>query len=245
MQKYILLAMVGTGLAAPALAQDDWRAESIAALPDSGEMHLQMLVEGEPDGFMRLGWQRDEDAGLIRFYDRTMWASRQIYETVEGSIDDRTAAPVDIDITFFQQTGILDVEASEQGGVMVGSRRFTRPGADDQSAPIETPVTDGMIMRGAAFFLSQTLPLEIGDSVTFDWFAPLGGSAATVTLTLADGGTIETLSGTHDTIRIEVRGGSPDNDIYVTANDGVREVVRIDVLGQPMRFEAIPAETSE
>ncbi len=204
-----------------------------------------MLVEDEPDGFMRLGWQRDEESGLIRFYDRTMWASRQIYETLEASVDGSTAAPVDINITFFQETAILTVEAREQDGVMVGSRIFTRPGADDQSASIETPVTESMVMRGAVFFLAPTLPLEIGDSITFDWFAPLWGSAATVTLTAADGGTIQTLGGTHEPIRIEVRGGSTDNDIYVSANDGVREVVRIDVLGQPMRFEAVPAVAGE
>ncbi|WP_421788439.1 hypothetical protein [Hyphobacterium sp.] len=245
MRNYILSAWAAALIASPALARDDWRAAAAAALPDSGEMHLQMLVDGEADGFMRLGWQRDEDAGLIHFYDRTMWGSQEIFETVEGSVNSETLAPVDIDITFFQQNAILTVNAAARNGVITGGRTFMRPYAGEQSAPIDIAVTDSLIMRGAAFFVSQTLPLSVGESVSFDWFAPLAGIAESVTLTVADGGTIETLSGSHDTIRIEVRGSSTENDIYVTANDGVRQVVRIDVLGQPLRFEAIPAPAGE
>jgi hypothetical protein len=245
MRKIILTANLLIGLASPGLAQEDWRAAAAAALPDSGEMHLQMLVEGEADGFMRLGWQRDEAAGLIRFYDRTLWGSQEIFETLEGAVDIETLAPVEIDIRFFQQNAILTVAAQTEEGIITGERTFARPYADVQARPIDIPLTDSMIMRGAAFLAAQTMPLAVGESVSFDWFAPLGGIAESVTLTAFDGGMIETLSGEHDTIRIEVRGGGTENDIYVTAHDGVRQVVRIDVLGQPMRFEAIPAPEEE
>lgn len=240
--KTILTALLpAIAVAGAAAARDDWRAEAVAALPQTGEMHLQLINNDEADGFMRLGWLRDDENGIIRFYDRSMLASQEIYETMAGSIHADTLAPIDVAVRFHQQSAILSVEAAEQDGVMVGRRTFTQPLAGQQSAEINTPVTDGMVMRAAVFFLSQTLPLEPGDSIGFDWFSSLAGAAGTVTITAFEGGAVDTIAGRFDTLRLELRGASPENDIYVTGNDGLRQVVRIDVIGQPMRFEAYPA----
>ena len=57
------------------------------------------------------------------------------------------------------------------------------------------------------------------------------------------GGTISTPAGDFDTIRYEIRGGSPDNDVYVTRGEN-RRVVRIDVVGQDMQFLAVPRPAS-
>ncbi len=242
MKSFLASAFAALGIAATASAQDDWRTEAVAALPQVGEMHLQLINNEAADGFMRLGWARDDENGMIQFYDRTMLASEEIYETMGGSIHADTLAPIDVAIRFHQQSAILSVEASDQDGVMVGGRTLTRPFAGQQSAEINTPITDGMVMRTAMFFLAQTLPLEAGDSIGFDWFSSLAGSPGTVTITAFEGGRIDTIGGSFDTLRLELRGGTPENDIYVTNNDGLRQVVRIDVIGQPMRFEAFPAE---
>ncbi|MEE2526919.1 hypothetical protein V0U79_11100 [Hyphobacterium sp. HN65] len=240
------LALLATAvLSAPSLAQEDWRREAAAALPETGELHLQLLYEDEADGFMRLGWQRDDEGGVLRYYDRTMWASPEIYETMGASVDLETLAPIDVAIRFHQQSAILSVEAVAQDGVMTGGRSIIQPFVGEQAAPINVPVTEGMVMREAVFLLAQTLPLEAGDSISFDWFASMAGTAASVTITAVDGGRIDTLSGRHDTIRLELRGSVPENDIYVTDTDGVRQVVRIDVLGQPMRFEALPVPAED
>lgn len=240
--KTILTSLIpAIAIAGAATARDDWRAEVVAALPQSGEMHLQLINNDEADGFMRLGWVRDDDGGVIRFYDRSMLASQELYETMSGSFHADTLAPIEVAVRFHQQSAILSVEAAERDGVMVGTRTFTQPLAGRQSAEINTPVTDGMVMRAAVFFLSQTLPLEAGDSIGFDWFSSLAGAPGTVTITAFEGGEIDTIAGRFDTLRLELRGASPENDIYVAGNDGLRQVVRIDVIGQPMRFEAYPA----
>lgn len=238
MHKTLIAISFAIGLSVPALAQDDWRSQAVDALPPIGEMHLQFLVNDQPDGFMRMGWIKDEEAGVLVFYDRTMFASQEIYETLGGSMDLATLTPIDIAIRFHQQSAILSVEGAVENGVMRGGRAIVTPGQPQQAEGMEVPLTDGMIMRGAVFFLAQSLPLDIGESISFDWFAPLAGSASTVTITAAEGGEITTIAGTFETIRLEIRGGSPDNDIYVTSNDGLRQIVRIDVVGQPMRFEA-------
>lgn len=245
MKKFVLPLLAAVSVAAPAFAQEDWRSEAVAALPESGEMHLQLIYQDEADGFMRLGWMRDTETGVIHFYDRSMWAGPEIFETMSGSVDLETLAPIEASVRFHQQSAIMTVEARAENGVMVGGRTMMRPLAGEQSAPINVPLTDGMLMRASVFFLSQTMPLDVGDSIAFDWFSSIGGAAGSVSITAFDGGNIDTLSGNHDTIRLELRGAAPENDIYVTDNEGVRQVVRIDILGQPMRFEAIPAPATE
>lgn len=242
MKSVLVGALAALGTLATVSAQDDWRTEAVAALPPVGEMHLQLINNDQADGFMRLGWARDDENGTIRFYDRTMMASLEIYETMGGSIHADTLAPIDVAIRFHQQSAILSIEASAQDGVMIGGRTLTQPFVGQQSAEINTPISDGMVMRAAVFFLSQTLPLDAGDSIGFDWFSSLAGEPGTVTITAFDGGRIDTIAGAFDTLRLELRGASPENDIYVTDNDGLRQVVRIDVVGQPMRFESFPAE---
>jgi len=240
MKKLLISAIISMGFIGAASAQDSWRAEAVAALPPVGEMHLQLIVNDEADGFMRLGWAKDDESGVIRFYDRSMMASSELYETMGGSVDAVTLAPIDVAIRFHQQSTIFSIEATAQDGAMIGGQVATQPFAGQQSGEINTPITDGMVMRAAVFFLAQTMPLDAGDSIGFDWFAPLAGGAGTVSITAFDGGTIETIAGTFDTLRLELRGAAPENDIFVTNNDGFRDVVRIDILGQNMRFEAFP-----
>jgi len=239
------LAAMAFALPATANAQDDWRSEAVAALPPYGELHLQFIVADEADGFMRLGWTRNEAAGTLEFYDRTMWGAQEIYETMEGAVDAETLAPLDVSVRFHQGNAIMSVEASAQDGHMVGSRSMMQPNGGTQSAEIDVAISDGMVMRAAVFLIAQTLPLDVGESVSFDWFASLGGNAGSVTITAAEAVTIEAGGATYDTIRLELRGENPENDIFVTDNDGLRQVVRIDVLGQPMHFEAFPPARAE
>jgi len=240
MKSIFISALTGLAISGAASAQDDWRSEAAAALPQSGEMHLQLIFNDEADGFMRLGWIRDDENGAIEFYDRSMFASQELYETMSGAVHADTLAPIETFVRLHQQSAIMSVEATAQDGAMVGARALAQPDGSQRSAEINTPITDGMIMRAAVFFMSQTVPLEEGDSVEFDWFSSIGGSAGTVSITAFDGGTIETIAGTFDTLRLELRGAAPENDIFVTNNDGFRDVVRIDILGQNMRFEAFP-----
>lgn len=83
------------------------------------------------------------------------------------------------------------------------------------------------------------LPETDGSETAFRWYGPLGNAFADVTITARPGGMIETPAGSFDTIRYEIRGGTPDNDVYVTRGEE-RRVVRIDVIGQDMQFLAVP-----
>ncbi|GJL97009.1 MAG: hypothetical protein DHS20C06_08260 [Hyphobacterium sp.] len=239
------LAFASIFMPGAAMAQDDWRSVAVAALPPSGELHLQFIVADEADGFMRLGWTRNEAEGTLEFYDRTMWGAQEIYETMEGAIDAETLAPLNVSVRFHHGNTIMSVDASALDGHMVGARNMMQPNGGTQSADINVPISDGMVMRAAVFLLAQTLPLDVGESVSFDWFASMGGNAGTVSITAAEAVTIEAGATIYDTIRLELRGESPENDIFVTDTAGIRQVVRINVLGQPMHFEAFPASPEE
>ena len=68
----------------------------------------------------------------------------------------------------------------------------------------------------------------------FDWYALLSHGVAQITLSAVERVEIETPAGPFTTTRIELRGGAPENDIFVDTESG--DIVRIDVLGQDMSF---------
>jgi len=109
-----------------------------------------------------------------------------------------------------------------------------------QEAPVDLPLTDGAMPRAATFLLAPYMPLEVGDSISYDWYAPIPNVVATVTLTAFEGGRVETPAGVYeDTIRVELRGAQPFNDIYLSTDEN-REIVRIDIVGQNMYFQRVP-----
>lgn len=242
--KFLIMGLVSASvLASTASAQNDWRAHALATLPETGEMHLQLVFDGAPDGFMRLGWVRGEDD--ITLFDRTMYASAEIYETMTMTMSAADFYPRITDMEFHQGAAIMTVDTEVADGRATGMRAMTHPIDGRQEAPVDLEVIDGSVFRPALFMLAPYLPLSTGDSLSFDWYAPLGNGVAQVTLTAFDGGSVTTPAGTFEnTLRIELRGSSPDNDIYVSTGDDPR-VVRIDVSGQPMTFVRLPQTEPE
>ena len=125
----------------------------------------------------------------------------------------------------------LDTVAAD--GQVTGTQTILRPLSGEQSAPIAQDLPDGVMPRAATFVLAPFMGLEPGQSVTYDWYASLANSGATVTVTAFEGGAVDTPTGRYeDTLRLEVRGTQPENDIFVSEG----EVVRIDVIGRDMTF---------
>lgn len=231
-----MAAVAAFALPAAAIAQDDWRAEAAARLPDTGAMNLQLINEGEVDGFMRLGWRRNGER--IELFDRTMMMSNDIYESMTAAMTDGDFAPLETLILWHQETAILTVETLAEPGRATGMRTVLRPLQGEEQTPLSLDLPDGVMPRAATFVLAPYLDLEAGESLTYDWYAVLGNAVATVTVTAFEGGPVDTPAGRYeDTMRLEVRGATPEdqiplNDIYVSGG----EVVRIDVVGQDMTF---------
>ncbi|WP_323760925.1 hypothetical protein [Maricaulis sp.] len=236
MHKLCLAAVCAASfITLPAEGQSsDWRSRMDRDALAAGEIYLELQFEGEADGFMRLGWQVEGDE--IAIYDRTMWASREIYETMEARIRLADLEPVSVDIRFHQGGQYFETAGTFEPGRVTGSTRLVRPGQPDTLHAIDTGLADGAILRASFFVLTAALPMELGEEVAFSWYAPMGNTTADITLRAVEAVVIETPAGTFNTHRIEQRGGTPANDIFVDRDTG--RIVRIDIGGQPMRFVA-------
>lgn len=228
---FLAAASAALVTAVPAFAQEDWRAEAAARLPDTGELNLQMLNEGEVDGYMRLGWRRNGDR--IEMFDRSMMMSADIFESMTAAMTDGDFAPLETLILWHQESAIMTLDTVAADGQVTGTQTILRPLSGEQSAPLALDLPEGVMPRAATFVLAPFMGLEPGESVTYDWYAVLANSVATVTVTAFEGGAVDTPAGRYeDTLRLEVRGTQPENDIFVSGG----EVVRIDVVGRDMTF---------
>jgi len=232
-------ALALASLSASAMAQEvtDWSGRIDPQALTQGGVELDLHVAGEVDGFMRFGWYAEGDA--LHIWDRTMWMSQAVYETYEARIDADSLAPHAADIRFYQGDSYFTVDVDFEAGRVSGRLARTTPGQPDASQAIDTALPDGALLRATIFVMASVVPLELGETVSIDWYAPMGNAVSAVTLTAAERVEIDTPGGRFDTIRLELRGGNPENDIYV--EPATRRIVRIDVAGQPMQFLA-PAE---
>ncbi len=201
-----------------------------------GGFNLGLFIDGERDGFMRYGWYSDDDG--VHLWDRSMIVSRSDYETFSARLDPQDLTPQRVDLRYHSGTRYYLVEADFAAGQVTGSRSLHGPAEATQTSPIDHGLRDSAMVRGAFFMLAPVLDLQPGDSVSFDWWVPMRDVYEAVTLTAVETVTIDTPAGRFETVRIEQRGGTPANDIFVDAASG--RVVRIDVVGRPVQYLALP-----
>ena len=231
------ICAIALGTAFPATAPAEWDAVTAAGqLASSGEIHLRMYNEERADGFMRLGWYREGNDLVL--YDRTMMLSGEVYETMQARMSALDFTPSSVLIRFHQGTGVLNINVAFENGQASGLRVVERPGRESEAREMRVSVQPGTLLRALTFVLPLVLDPAPGQEISYPWLAPLGGEVATVTLSSSDGGEIETPAGTFDTTLWQLRGGTPENDIYVSRGENPR-IVRIDVLEQPLRFLAV------
>lgn len=199
---------------------------------ETGSIHLGLFFNGERDGFFHLGWQMDGDE--LHVFDRSMLASMEIYETMDVRLAARDLSPRTIDIRFHSGLDIFDFDVDFSEGSVSNTITTNRPRGQSGVQPLSAPLPDDSLARVTAFVIPATMEMAVGESLSLTWYAPLTHTVSDVTLTAVETVDIETPAGPYTTTRIELRGGSPENDIFVDQETG--EVVRIDVLGQDMRF---------
>ena len=237
----IYLFLLSLGL--PGAAHSEWRADAMEALPASGEIHLGLFNNGERDGFMRLDWAKEEDR--LTMYDRSMLPSMELYETQETAVSLPDFSPEFVKLRFHQGAVIHSMNVAFPENAVRGERRSKTPGQEDRVTQVDIQDTpENTTLRILSFILPLVLSQESGASASYHWYAPLGNVVEPVTLTAHDGGKVDTPAGAFDTVRFELRGGTPENDIYVTRGDDPR-IVQIDVLGQPFQFRALPKPTKQ
>ena len=231
----LMLAVPVFTVATPASAEESIGAQTAAALPERGEFFLGLVNEGERDGFMRLGWIKTEDGVLL--YDRSMMPSAQVYETLVFNLTPDLEFD-SLHLEFHRGTAYMNLDLDFADGRATGTRVIQRLETVENN-PVDVEVPPGTLPRPVAFIMPLIMAEEEGTEAAFHWYGPLGDAFADVTVTARPGGVIETPAGRFDTTRYEIRGGTPDNDVYVSRGEN-RRVVRIDVVGQDMQFLALP-----
>ncbi|MBR9824590.1 MAG: hypothetical protein GYB36_02160 [Alphaproteobacteria bacterium] len=210
----------------------DWRERLTEEDLEAGQIHLGMLFNGEADGFMRLGWYRDGDN--LHLWDRTMFASQEVYELYEARVNADSLSPQEVRIDFHTGETSIRWEIGFTSDAANGVMSMSRPGEDAQERSIEAPLPGGVLLRAQTFMLVDRVELDPGESFSVDWYSSLSNAVETVTFSAIETVDIETPGGAFTTIRIEQRGGEPANDFFVDVE--TRRIVRIDVGGQPMSF---------
>ena len=236
----LALAAATLAIGMPAQAQTGLGTQIAAALPDQGEIHLGLFNEGDRDGFMRLGWIKSADGVLV--YDRSMMPSGEIYEAMAIALaPDMTLE--NVELVFHRGTARMGLDLAFANGQAAGHRTISRL-ESEQVQDVEFAVPAGTLPRALAFLMPLVLPEEAGSEARFHWYGPLGNAFADITITAHPGGMVETPAGSFDTTRYEIRGGAPDNDVFVTHGEN-RRVVRIDVIGSELQFLALPEPEAE
>ena len=236
MKSMIAAAAAMVAMTASASAQvDDWLARADTDRLQAGEVHLGLYLNGERDGFMRLGWFLDGDT--LNFYDRSMLASAELYETMRGELNAADFAPRSVEIRLHQQSTIFGFDVAFADNAVTGTFSREVPGQGVADRPIDAALPEDAIARASFFILAAIAPMDVGESYTFDWYAPMSMAVEAVTVTAVEEVEVETPAGTFQTVRLEQRGGSPANDLFVDRETG--RIVRIDIGGQPMQFLAL------
>jgi len=231
-----------TALAVSTVASAQWDPQDIASrIPDQGEYHLALFNDENRDGFMRLGWYHEGET--LTVYDRTMMPSAEVYETYHATMDAKNLNPRTVAIRFHQGTAILGIKANLNENEITGQRTVERIGQETDISELASDKPPGTILRAVSFLLPLMLDTDSGQEITYDWYSPLTGQVEKVTLTSHDGGEVETPSGVFQTTRWELRGGNPENDIYVSHAE-TPQIIRIDVIGQPLQFLAVESSNS-
>ncbi len=222
--------------AAPATPAD--LAALASRLPESGVVHLGLYNDGQRDGEMRLSWEARDQELVVR--DRTAMPSAKVEETMTVSASAHDLAFRSAQISFHQGDATFEVDVQFDGEQISGSRTLTGP-QGEQVREVDQAAASTTVPRALAFVLPLVLA---GEDTRFTWYAPLADQLADVSISASPGGTVTTPAGDFETMRYEIRGGTPDNDVYVSvpAPGTLPRIVRIDVLGQSMRFLALPGD---
>jgi len=224
-----LLAALTTSIASPLVASD-WRTDIDMSRADLSEMKLVLINNDEQAGRMVYAWRKEGNTYVIN--DLTEMKPN-IFETAVGVIDAKTFQPMSMDIAFAVGAAKMIIDLDWDGDHVTGTRTVSRPEQEDRVTNSDAKVTAPL--RLSIFGLISTLPLEEGYEVSLPWYNVMGGVQEDIRLVTLGSELVETPAGTFDTFKVAIKGATPENIVYVTKSLP-RKTVRIDVVGQPIKF---------
>lgn len=214
----------------------EWQSLVDMSRADVATFSMKMINNGTEVGSMTYGWTRDGNRYVIK--DRTEMQPN-ILETAEGVIDASTLLPLSIGINFAvgenkRKYDIAWKDSERTGGVVV-----SQPGVDARTVDFSNPEHPPSALRLSIFGVVAGLPLGEGFALKLPWYNSLSNTVQNIALVHDGITTIETPAGSFEAHKIDLKGGTPENIIYVSTSLP-QKIVRIDVVGQPLHFVRLP-----
>ena len=244
----LVCALAGAGVAGQASGDDrdsgaqdgaDLRTSVISERVFLGEMRLRLIQNEKPSGEWYVNARREDDR-LIHVGTTSLAPDVQESEILVANWSTWRPDRVVIEGDFGRR--ILEADLAWDGDRFSGSYHLREPmELDKREIPVDQEGPEGTMLRGSVLLLVSALPLADGRKFHATWFSSLGGQHEDVTVTVSDGGPIDTPLGRFDTYRAKVAGGTPENVVYVAKGEQPH-IVRVDVLGNDMRFELLEIE---
>lgn len=228
----VIIASVGVSTNLQAL--DHWKSGLDISQANLNSFRMTMFKGKEAIGFMDYGWSQDQDQNQYVITEQTEMQPN-VVEAARGVLDSASLLPTTVTINFAVGDTVLDVDLSWingwRKGRYINMRKDSRT-TRDVNVQEDKPAT----LRMAVFGLVAAMPLGEGFKTTLPWFNTLVNRVEDIAVIVTDTSTTTTPAGSFETYKVALRGGSPENIIYVTRATP-RQIVRIDVVGHPMHFE--------
>ncbi len=205
-----------------------------------GSSHFQVVNDGVVDGRIDVSAQFVDDAYVI--HDVSVSAGLGIEEDILIRLDGETFAPRAVDLHGDLAGTHVQASVRFADSRATGSIHMHRPtDGRSQDRPIDIQLPSNTLTRGTALYLANAMgPLHEDEPLAFHWFNPISGQVASITYSLESAERITVPAGSFDCDVIRQEGGQPGNLIYIDQETG--QIVRFDVVGQPIRLELMPGE---
>ncbi|NVJ99879.1 MAG: hypothetical protein HWE25_17130 [Alphaproteobacteria bacterium] len=220
------------GTASQSVSAANWRDQVNMSSADLGTFTMTLIQNGEKAGFMTYGWAQENGHYVVR--DRTEMQPN-IVETAEAWLDGESLLPKSVAIDFAIGENSMDIDLKWLNGWRKGAFVTVRSG-ERSVRDIDLQEDTIAPLRMAVIGFIAALPLDEEFQTGFTWFNTLANRGEEITISVRGSTETETPAGTFDTWIVDLKGGSPENVLYVTKSLP-RKITRIDVVGQPMHFE--------
>ena len=203
-------------------------------LPEQGEVHLLLFNGEQSDGAMRLGWRREGAA--LQLFDRTQMPSAEVFEAYQASLDATSLQAQSVSIQFYSGLNTMHIDYDRVRDPAVLKRQISHPTSGSRQSDIALEMAPGTLLRAMSFVLPLVDTSPVGETISYVWFAPMAANPLQeVSLHVKEGGLVDSPEGAIEALRYELRGASPENDIYVS-KETPRRLLKIDVLGTALQF---------
>lgn len=201
---------------------------------------FNLVFNDEVDG--QWEYNISADGARTHISGGTTWVSQSISETEDMYVDTATWAPLSLVVDGDFAGTQLGAEITWDGAHATGPITVQPVGADAAVTPIDLEMPAGLYERTAFFGGLRGAELAAGDELTISWFNVHAQGVEEVTVTVGAAVELTVPAGTFMTYPVEIVGANLTNIAYVTTS-APRDIVRVDVIGQPMVFELVSSTT--